>query len=78
MESSSIEDNFVVLSLLKKERKYWVQPILKYREDREFRLLIKEQRDYHRQFKVYFRMSVAQFDASDTRATYKKKTTNFC
>ncbi len=55
---------------LKKERKY---PILKYREDGEFRLLIKEQRDYQGRFKVYFRISVAQFDASDTRATYKKK-----
>ncbi len=71
MESSSIEDDFVVLSFLKKkERKYWVHPILKYREDGEFRLLIKDQRDYHGRFKVYFRMSVAQFDASDTRATY--------
>ncbi len=42
-----------------KERKYWVHPILRYREDGEFPLLIKEQRDYHGQFKVYFRMSVA-------------------
>ncbi len=33
-------------------------------------LLIKDQRDYHGRFKVYFTMSVAQFDASDTRATY--------
>ncbi len=36
--SSSIEDDFVVLSLLKKkekERKYWVYPILRYREDGE-------------------------------------------
>ncbi len=64
MESSSIEDDFVVLSLLKKkrkkkERKYWVHPILKYREDGEFPLLIKEQRDYHGRFKVYFRMSAS-------------------
>ncbi len=47
MESSSIEDDFVALLLLKKkkekERKYWVHPILKYREDGEF-VLIKEQR----------------------------------
>ncbi len=73
MESSSIEEDFVVLSLLKKkkkERKYWVHPILKYRKDREFRLLIKAQWDYHGRFKVYFGMSVAQFDASDTRAIY--------
>ncbi len=33
-----------------------------YREDGEFRLLIKEQWDFHWRFKVYFRMSVAQFD----------------
>ncbi len=46
-----------------KERKYWVHRILRYREDREFPLFIKEQWDYHRGFKVYFRMSVAQFDA---------------
>ncbi len=59
MESSSIEGDFVVLLLLKKEKRYWVHPILKYREDREFRLLIKDQHDYHEQFKVYFRMSVA-------------------
>ncbi len=32
-------------------------------EDGEFPLLIKEQRDYHEWFKVYFRMSVAQIDA---------------
>ncbi len=57
----------------KKERKYWVHPILKYREDGEFRLLIKDQRDYHGRFKVYFRMSVAQFDVSDTRATLKRR-----
>ncbi len=66
MESSSIEDDFVVLSLLKenkKERKYWVHPILKYREDGEFPLLTKDLRDYHGRFKVYFRMSLAQFDA---------------
>ncbi len=44
-----------------KERKYWVHPILRYREERESPLL-KEQRDYHGRFKVYFRMSVAQFD----------------
>ncbi len=70
MESSSFEDDFVVLSLVNKERKYLVHPIIKYREDREFRLLIKDQQDYHGRFKVYFRMSVAQFDASDIRATY--------
>ncbi len=39
-----------------------VHPILQYREEGEF-LLIKEQRDYCGRFKVYFRMSVAQFDA---------------
>ncbi len=54
----------------KKERKYWVYPILKYKENGEFRLLIKDQRDYHGRFKVYFRMSVDKFDASDTRATF--------
>ncbi len=38
MEFSSIDDDFVVLLLLKerKERKYWVHPILKYREDGEW------------------------------------------
>ncbi len=37
MESSSSEDDFVVLSLLKKrkKRKYWVHPILRYREEGE-------------------------------------------
>ncbi len=51
-----------------------------YREDGEFRILIKEQRDYHRRFKVYFRMSVAQFDAflAILEPHIKKKTTNFC
>ncbi len=83
MESSSIEDDFVVLSLLKKkkeERKYWVHPFLKYREDGEFPLLIKEQRDYHGRFKVYFRMLVSQFDAllAILEPHIKKKTTNFC
>ncbi len=78
MESSSTEDDFVVLSLL--ERKYWVHPILIYREDGEFRRLIKEQRDYHGQFKVYFRMSVAQFDALQVilEPHIKRKTTNVC
>ncbi len=45
MESSSINYDFVVLSLLKKKKKKVVHPILKYREDREFRLLTKDQRD---------------------------------
>ncbi len=81
MEYSSIEDDFVVLLFLKKEkekeRKYWV---LRYREDGEFPLLIKEKRDYHGRFKVYFRMSVSQFDALLTilEPHIKKKTTNFC
>ncbi len=83
MESSSSEDDFVVLSLLKKrekERKYWVHPILRYREEGEFPFIIKEQRDYHGRFKVYFRMSVAQFDAllAILGPHIKKKTTNFC
>ncbi len=62
-----------------KERKYWVHPILKYREDGEF-LLIKEQRDYQRRLKVYFRMSVAQFDALLVilEPHIKQKTTKFC
>ncbi len=48
-------------------------------EDGEFPLLIKEQRDYHRPFKVYFRMSVAQFDALPAiLEPHFKKTTNFC
>ncbi len=81
MDSSSIEDDFVVLSLKKKiERKYWVHPILKYREEGEFPLLIKEQQDYHRRFNVFFRMSVAQFDAllAMLEPHIKKKTINFC
>ncbi len=40
--SSSIEDDFG-LKKKEKERKYWVHPILKYREEGEFPLLIKEQ-----------------------------------
>ncbi len=63
-----------------KERKYWVHPILRYREEGEFPLLIKEQWDYHGRFKVYFRMSVAQFDAllAILEPHIKNKTTNFC
>ncbi len=82
MESSSGKDDFVVLSLPKKEkeRKYWVHPILRYREDGEFQVLIKEQRDYHEWFKVHFRMSVAQFGAllAILEPHIKKKTTYFC
>ncbi len=47
---------------------YWVHPILRSP------LLIKEQRDYHGRFKVYFRMSEAQFDA----LLVITKTTNVC
>ncbi len=69
MVSSSIEDDFVVLSLLKKKNKKgkWVHP-LRYRED------------YHGRFKVYFSMSVSQFDALLViiEPHIKKKTTNFC
>ncbi len=62
----------------KKEIIYWVHPILKYREDWEFTLL-KEHRDYHSRLKVYFRMSVAQFDALlAILEPHIKKTTNFC
>ncbi len=63
-----------------KERIYWVHSILRYREEGEFPLLIKEQRDYHRRLKVYFRMSVAQFDALPQilELHIKKRTTNFC
>ncbi len=43
--------------------KYLVHPILRYKVDGKFPLVIKEQRDYHGRFEVYFRMSVAQFDA---------------
>ncbi len=53
-----------------KEMKYWgfTHPILKYRED------------YHGRLKVYFRMSVAQFDTllAILEPHIKKKTTNFC
>ncbi len=45
MELSSSEDDFVVLSFLEK-RKYWVNPILKTREEKgEFHLL-QELRNY--------------------------------
>ncbi len=66
--------------LKKKERKYWVHPILKYRKDGESPFLIKEQWDYHGRFKVYFRMSGAQFDALLAKLVphIKRKTTNFC
>ncbi len=62
-----------------KERKHWVHPILRYREAGEF-LLIKAQRDYQSLFKVYFRMSMAQFDAflAILESHIKKKTTHFC
>ncbi len=64
---------------IEKEMKYWVHPILRYREERESPLL-KEQRDYHGRFKVHFSMSVAQFDAflAILEPHIKKKTTNFC
>ncbi|KAI7806549.1 hypothetical protein IRJ41_007875 [Triplophysa rosa] len=83
MESSSSDDDFVVLSLLKKrkiKRKYWVHPVLRLRnEEGEFHLLIMELRDYPDRFKIYFRMSVAQFDAllAILKPHIKKKTTNF-
>ncbi len=50
------------------------------REDGEFPLLIKDQRDYYGHFKVYFRMSVAQFDAllAILEPHIKRKTTHFC
>ncbi len=50
------------------------------REDGEFPLLIKDQWDYHGRFKVYFRMSVAQFDAllAILEPHIKRKTTHFC
>ncbi len=63
MESSSSEDDFLVLSLIEK-RKHWVHSILKTREEQgEFHLLVKELRKYPDRFQVYFRMSVVQFDA---------------
>ncbi len=59
----SSEEDFVVLSLLeKRERKYWVHPILKTKqEQKEFHLQIKELWNYPDCFQVYFRMSVVQF-----------------
>ncbi len=82
MESSSSEDDIVVLSLLKKrKRKEILGPSNpRYREDGEFPFLIKDQRDYHGRFKVYFRMSVAQFNAllAILEPRIKKKTTHFC
>ncbi len=82
MESSSIEDDFVVLLLLKKrKRKEILGPSNpKIQRGRRVPLLIKEQRDYPGRFKVYFRTSVAQFDAllAILEPHIKKKTTNFC
>ncbi len=67
---------------IKKEedRKYCVHPILRYIKDGEFHLLIKEQRDYLGWFKVYFRMSVAQFYAllAILESHIKRKNTSFC
>ncbi len=62
-----------------KEKKYWVHPILKYREDGEFLSSLRSSRIITR-FKVYFRTSVAQFDAllAILEPHIKKKTTNFC
>ncbi len=55
MESSSSEDDFVVLSLLKKRkinRKYWVHLMLRLRrEEREFHHF-KELWDYHGRFSL--------------------------
>ncbi len=64
----------------KKERKYWFYPILRYRKEGEFPLLIKEQRDCHGRFEVYFWMSAAQFDAllAILEPHIKKKTTKIC
>ncbi len=79
--SSCSGDDFVVLSLLKErgKRKEILGPSNpeKYcREEGEFPLLIKEQRVYHGRFKVYFRMSLARFDALLTilKSHIKKKT----
>ncbi|XP_042273182.1 uncharacterized protein LOC121900727 [Thunnus maccoyii] len=84
MELSSSEDDFVVLSLLERERKrkrkYWVHPILRRcQEQGEFHLLIKELRNSPDRFQVYFRMSVVQFDTllAILEPHIKKKTTNF-
>ncbi len=83
MVSSSSEDDFVLSFLKKRKRKEILgpsNPEIYCREEGEFPLLIKEQRDYHGRFKVYFRISVAQFDAllAILEPQIKKKTTNFC
>ncbi len=71
----------ILLSFLKRERKRSIGSIQSWDiERKEFDLLFKEQRDYHGRFKVYFRMSVAQFDAllAILEPHTKKKTTKFC
>ncbi len=82
MESSSIEDDVVVLLLLKKRKRKEILGPSNPKIERGWRvpLLIKEQRDYHGRFKVYFRMLVAQFDALVVilEPHILKKTTNFC
>ncbi len=57
MESSSSEDDFLVLSLIEKRKgQHWVHPILKTREERgEFHLLVEELRKYPDRLQVYFR-----------------------
>ncbi len=75
MVSSSIEDELSSHFLKKKKKKGNIGPIRM-----ESSLLIKEKRDYPGRFKVYFRTSVAQFDALLVilEPHIKKKTTNFC
>ncbi len=60
-----------------KKGKYWVHPILKYREDGEFLSLLRSSGINMGDSKVYFRMLVAQFDALLV-PHIKKKTTHFC
>ncbi len=82
MESSSSDDDFVVLLLLKKRKRKEIfgLSILRYGEDGEF-LLIKEQLDYHEQFKVLLQdisRSVWCFASEILEPHSKKKTINFC
>ncbi|CAL9705130.1 unnamed protein product [Knipowitschia caucasica] len=83
MESSSSEEDFVLLSVLekrkKRKRRYWVHPILRSRAERGEYHLLTDLRGYPDRFKSTFRMSVAQFDALLTTLAphIRKKTTNF-
>ena len=67
IDSSSSEDDLLLLLLLAKRKKsrraFWVHPVNRRRREKgEFHGLVQELKLYHGRFRVYFRMSVGQFE----------------